>query len=149
MCPDHLIRVFNVGICWLVSGILPCPDCILGATDSTAVAVPPDGELTAKGKLEHLCAVEREGFFPLLDGIHVLVVEPVMGRDLVQVIAEAPDVDGVAPYKRSVAPPEPALVARLEVVNREGRHDGRSIYLLSFPSVTIYYHIPGHMSTLF
>ena len=34
MCPDHLIRVFNVGICWLVSGILPCPDCILGATDS-------------------------------------------------------------------------------------------------------------------
>jgi len=70
--------------------------------------------------------VEREGFFPLLDGIHVLVVEPVMGRDLVQVIAEAPDVDGVAPYKRSVAPPEPALVARLEVVNREGRHDGRS-----------------------
>jgi len=23
-----------LGICWLVSGILPCPDCILGATDS-------------------------------------------------------------------------------------------------------------------
>ena len=23
-----------MGICWLVSGILPCPDCILGATDS-------------------------------------------------------------------------------------------------------------------
>lgn len=126
MRPDQVIRDFNVGICWLVSGILPCSDFYLGATVSTAVAVPPDGELTAEGEFKHLCAVEREGFFPLLNGIHVLVVIPVMGRDLVEVVAEVPDVDAVSPYKRSVAPPEPALVARLKVVNREGRHDGRS-----------------------
>ena len=32
--PDPIGSGFDMGICWLVSGILPCPDCILGATDS-------------------------------------------------------------------------------------------------------------------
>lgn len=119
------------GLAVLLGRSLPCPDFYLGATVSTAVAVSPDGEL-AESQFEHLRAVEDPGFLGILDGIHVLVIKPVMGLDLIQVSAELVHHDGVTPYKRSVSPPEPATRVGLEVVDREGRHDGRSIDLLSF-----------------
>ena len=106
MRPDHLIRVFKVGISRLARQEPPRPDFYLGATVSTAVAVPPDGELTAKSQCQHLRAVEHLSLLSVYHGIAILVVEPVMGRDLIEILTHRANRDAVSPHERSVSPPE-------------------------------------------
>ena len=119
------------GLAVLLGRSLPCPDFYLGATVSTAVAVPPDGELTER-QFKHLRPMQDFGFLLVLHRIPILVIQPVMGGDLVEVCAVLAHLNGVSPHERSVSPPETTVGVGLKVVNREGRHDGRSIYLLSF-----------------
>ena len=94
------------GLAVLLGRSLPCPDFYLGATVSTAVAVPPDGELTAKSQFQHPTAVKGHGFFRVLNGIAITVVKPVMGGDLIQVLAQRANHDAVSPHERSVSPPQ-------------------------------------------
>ena len=109
-----------MGICWLVSGILPCSDFYLGATVS--VAVPPQGKV-AEGDFQNLGTVHGLHLMGVHNRIHVAVVVPMLGGDLVEVIAQILDLDHVTPHQSAVTPPEDARGLFLEVVYRQGLHD--------------------------
>ena len=94
------------------------------------MAVPPQGEV-AEGDFQNLGAVHGLHLVGVHNRIHVAVVEPMLGGDLVEVVAQILDLDHVTPHQSAVTPPEDARGLFLEVVDRQGLHDRYWYQLLS------------------
>ena len=116
-----------MGICWLVSGILPCPDCILGATDSsdhrTRVSV------VAPYIQRAVRALSRRS-------VRLWTSTRLTVRDSLRCLYPT----ALPSQKKSV---QDMLVGKVI------RSTFRDFVATNLLSVTIYYHIPVELSTLF